>query len=692
MPQFDTNQIRNLALVGHRGCGKTTLAEGLLYTAGAINRLGRVEDGNTTCDFQAGEIERQISIAPALAYYQHDQTKINLIDTPGYAEFVAEVFPCLWVADCAVLVVDGIAGVEVHTRKVFQAARERHLPVVAVINKLDKERSDFQAAVASLGESLSGPEIVPVQLPIGSEESFEGVIDLLAEKAIVGAGAEAKVQQIPTELAELAAEAREQLIDAVAATDDELTIKYLEEGQLTAQELAAGIKNAVLQGTIMPVLATGAYQTIGLSALLDFLTRVCPAPPDRGPWEGLSPEEQEITRPVSSSEPFSAVVFKTLSDPYVGRLSLLRVVSGLAQADASVVNERTGSREKLSSLSFMQGRDTVSAGTLAAGDLGCVAKLEETVTGDTLCDSRVHIVYPAPQLPVGMHTTALEVSSQADQNKLSEALSRLAEEDVGFSYERDGETGELIAHTLGPLHIETLTQRLKRDFDVDVTLSQPQIPYRETVRKQVQVHGRHKKQTGGRGQFGDVWIRVAPLPREEGFEFVNEIKGGSVPTQYITAVEKGIRDAMGQGAVTGYPVTDVRVTLYDGSSHPVDSSDLAFRMAGQIAMRKALEEAAATLLEPIAEVEVTTPEDIMGDVISDLNSRRGQIQGTESLGGDTQNIQALVPLAETSTYAASLRSLSQGRASYTMQFSHYQEVPAQLAEAVMAKVAAQRNE
>lgn len=674
MPQFDTSRIRNLVVVGHRGCGKTTLTEGLLYTAGATNRLGRVDEGNTVCDFEPEEIDRKISVSPTLAYCEHNQVKINLIDTPGYAEFFIEVLPCLWVADCALLVIDAVAGVEVHTHKVYQAAREMQLPVVTVINKLDKERSDFQAAVSSLRESLREMEVVPVQLPVGSEASFEGVIDLLTMKK---------------GLADEAAAARENLIDAVAATNDELTIKYLEEGELTAQELAGGLKKAVLQGTIMPVIAVGAYQTTGLTTLLDFIADVCPSPADRSPWTGTDSKGQEISREVSADELFSAVVFKTLSDPYVGRLSLLRVVSGVAQADAGVINGDTGAREKLSGLSFVQGRNTTSAGTLAAGDLGCITKLEETLTGDTLCQPKTQIVFAAPELPLGMHSTALEVASQADQDKLSQALSRLAEEDVGFTYERDRDTGELVAHSMGPLHIELVTSRLKRKFEVDVTLNEPRIPYRETVRKKVRVQGRHKKQTGGRGQFGDVWIQLEPLPQGQGFEFASKVKGGAVPTNYIAAVEKGIKDTMEHGVLAGYPVTDARVTLDDGSSHPVDSSEQAFRIAGQIAMRKAMQEAAAVLLEPIVEVEVATPEDIMGDIMSDLNARRGQIQGAESLGGKVQVIRALVPLGEMSTYAANLRSISQGRASYVMHFAHYQQLPAQLAEPIIAKAKAE---
>ncbi len=685
MPQYNTDDIRNLAIVGHRGCGKTTLAEALLFSTGMKSRMGQIEEGTTTCDFADEERSRQISISPAACYCEYNGTKINLIDTPGYAEFFGEVVPVLWVADCSLLVIDANAGVEVHTYKVFEAARNRNQPVIAVVNKLDKERSNFDNALTSLTESLNGPEVVPVQLPIGTEGQFQGVVDLLTMEAITGLGAEVKCTDIPEQLRETAQQAYEQLVDAVAATDDELTFKYLEEGELTSEELAEGLRKAVAQGLIMPVVATDARRAIGAAGLAKLLAQIAPSPVGRGPWQGhASGDEQEITRDPAADQPFSAVVFKTILDPYVGRLSLLRTISGVGQADAPVTDAQSGARVKLSGLAFIQGRQTVSAGTVAPGDIACVNKLEEVRTGSTLYQGREEIVFDCPSLPTGMHAVALEAASRADQDKLSGALAQLSDEDVGFAYERDRETGELIVRGMGQLHVEIITTRLQNEFDVNVTLKPPQIAYRETITRKVRVQGRHKKQTGGRGQFGDVWIRVEPRQPGEGFEFVNEIKGGAVPTNYIPAVEKGVQDAMAAGVLAGYPVVDVRVTLDDGSSHPVDSSDMAFRKAGELAMREALKQAGAKLLEPVAAIEVATPDDIMGDVMSDITSRRGQIQGMDAVGKGLQRVRALVPVAEMRTYAADLRSLSQGRASYTMEFAHYQPVPADIEQRIIA--------
>ncbi len=685
MPQYSSDDIRNLAIVGHRGCGKTTLAEALLFSTGMKSRMGQIEDGTTTCDFADEERSRQISISPAACYCEYNGTKINLIDTPGYAEFFGEVVPSLWVADCSLLVIDANAGVEVHTYKVFAAARSRSQPVIAVVNKLDKERASFDNALTSLTEGLIGPEVVPVQLPIGTEQQFQGVVDLLTMEAITGQGAEVKHTDIPEQLRETAQQAHEQLVDAVAATDDELTMKYLEEGELTAEELAEGLQKAVAQGLIMPVVATDARRTIGAIGLAKLIAQIAPSPASRGPWQGHAPgDEQEITRDPAADQPFAAVVFKTILDPYVGRLSLLRTISGVGQADAPVTDVQSRESVKLGGLAFIQGRETVSAGTVAPGDIACVNKLEEVRTGTTLYQGREKIVFDCPSLPSGMHAVALEAASRADQDKLSGALAQLSDEDVGFVYERDRETGELIVRGMGQLHVEIITTRLQNEFDVNVTLKPPKIAYRETITQKVRVQGRHKKQTGGRGQFGDVWIRLEPRQPDEGFEFVSEVKGGAVPTNYISAVEKGVQDAMESGVLAGYPVVDVQVTLDDGSSHPVDSSDLAFRKAGDLAMREALKQAGARLLEPVAAIEVATPDDIMGDVMSDITSRRGQIQGMDALGKGLQRVQALVPVAEMRTYAADLRSLSQGRASYTMEFAHYQPVPGDIEQRIVA--------
>ncbi len=686
MPQYQTSDIRNLAIVGHRGCGKTVLAEALLFSTGMKDRMGQISQGTTTCDFSEEEAERQISISPAACYCEHRGTKINLIDTPGYSEFFGEVIPCLWVADCSLLVVEANAGVEVHTYKVFEVASEQHQPIIAVINKIDQERANFDSALDNIRGSLTGPEVVPVQLPIGSEGDFEGVIDLLAMEAVLGEGADAKRTSIPDELVEIAQVAREELVDAVAATDDELTIKYLEEGELSAEELAEGLRGAIAEQLVMPVVVSNSQRGIGALALADLLEQIAPSPATRGSWTGHAPGNgEEIVRSPVADEPFSAVVFKTMLDPYVGRLNLLRIVSGGGQADAAATDVQTGQGVKLSGLSFIQGREAVAAGTLAAGDIGCVSKLDNVHTGTTLYEGSKKIVFDCASLPGGMHAVAIEAASRADQDKLSGALGQLSDEDVGFTYERDRETGELILRGMGQLHVDIITSRLENEFGVSVNAKPPKIAYRETIIRSVRVRGRHKKQTGGRGQFGDVWIRVEPLSHGEGFEFVNEIKGASVPTNYIPSVEKGVQDTMESGRLAGYPVVDLRVTLDDGSSHPVDSSDMAFRKAGQLAMRQALDEAGERLLEPVVVVEVTTPDDIMGDVMSDINGRRGQIQGMKAVGKGLQRVQALVPMSEIVTYAADLRSLSQGRASYTMEFAHYQSVPANLMERIVTE-------
>lgn len=683
---FSTDQIRNVVLIGHRGCGKTTLVEGLLYATGKVDRLGRVDNGTAAADFEPEETARQISITPALCYVEHGGAKVNLLDTPGYSEFFADVPYAMTVADTALLVVDATSGVEIHTIKVFQTAREMHLPVVGIANKMAKEHASLDAAVESMNKMLPGCEAVPVQIPIGSGTGFRGVVDLVLNRAFVGTDKDLSPTDIPADMADAVAAAREKLIDAVAATDEALIEKYLEEGELSAAELASGLAKAVTDGAIVPVLCCDAYETKALAPILEFVKVSCPAPNAREAWKGTKPgSDAEETRECSDAAPFSAFVFKTLSDPYVGRISLIRVVSGRASSDLQIHNTSKNARERLAGLSLMQGKQATSVTELSAGDLGAVTKLENTSTGDTLADSRQQIVYPQPKTPTAMHSAAMTAASRADEDKLSMALARITEEDAGLSYERHPETNELVVSGMGALHLDILAERLASKFDVKVNLSDPLIPYRETVTKSCRVQGRHKKQTGGRGQFGDVWVRIEPQPRGvEENEFVNEVKGGSVPTNFIPAVEKGVFDGLKKGILAGAPVVGVKVILDDGSSHPVDSSEQAFRMAGSIAVRNALEQAGCILLEPIMEVAVTAAEGVMGDIMSDFSGRRGQIQGSEPLGAGLQVIKALVPLAEMARYAADLRSLTQGAASYTMEFSHYQEVPAHMAEQVIA--------
>lgn len=684
---FSTEQIRNLVLIGHRGSGKTTLVEGLLFATGAIDRLGRVDAGTSTADFEAEEVSRKITITPCLCHCEYGGVKINLIDTPGYSEFFADVPYALKVGDAALLVVDSQAGVEIHTMKVFSTAVEMGVPVVGVISKMTKEHADFAAAVDSMNKMLKGCEAVPVQLPIGTGASFSGVVDLVAMKAYAGDGKDVKAGEIPADMADDVAAAREALVDAVAATDDDLTEKYLEAGELSATDLAQGLQKAVAQGLMVPVLCSDAYAAKGLGGVLEFVKSSCPAPNARGAWTGTKPgSEGEETRECSAGEPFSAFVFKTMSDPYVGRINLLRVVSGKATSDMAVINSSRNSKEKLAGLSTMQGKQSQNVSELVAGDLGAVSKLENAHTGDTLSEQKAQVVYPQPPQPLPMHSAAMTAASRADEDKLGMALARVAEEDAGLHYERSAETNELIVSGMGALHLDILAERLANRFDVKVNLSDPLIPYRETISKATRVQGRHKKQTGGRGQFGDVWVRMEPQPAGvEENEFVNEVKGGSVPTNFIPAVEKGVLDGLAKGILAGAPVVGVRVILDDGSSHPVDSSEQAFRMAGGIAVKNALQQAGAVLLEPIMIASVTVSETVMGDIMSDMSGRRGQIQGTEPIGGGMVVVKALVPLSEMARYAADLRSLSQGAASYTMEFSHYQEVPSHLAEGIVAE-------
>ncbi|MGC9319974.1 MAG: elongation factor G, partial [Armatimonadota bacterium] len=604
----------------------------------------------------------------------------------GYSEFYVDALYGLWAVENALLTLDAAAGAEVQTIKMYEAAREMGVRVIGVVNKLDTERADFDAAVASMNESLPECEAVPVQIPIGEGAGFQGIVDLLSMTAYMSSGEEA---EIPAEMAEEAEMAREMLIDAVAASDDDLTMQYLEEGTLTEEELLGGLKSAIAEGLLVPVLCTSATGEVGVTPLLDFLVDAAVSPADAAPRVAMKGEEQ-VELSADPDGPLAIMVFKTLTDPYVGRVSLLRMVSGTAKADGDVYNTASGERERLSALGVTQARETEDVDELVAGDMGAAVRLEETATGDTLAQQGSDLQIPRPVTPEPMYAVAVTAASRADADKLSDALGRLTAEDMGLEYERNMETGELLVKGLGPMHLDVAVGKLRNQYDVDVSMSEPRVAYRETVRRGVRVQGRHKKQTGGRGQFGDVWIRVEPMQRGEGFEFVDEIRGGSVPTQYIPAVEKGIVQQMERGYLAGYPIVDIRVTLDDGSSHSVDSSDMAFQTAARIALRNAMDQAEPVLLEPIMNVTVTGPEDIMGDIMSGLNAKRGRILGTDQ-AGSLQVIKAQVPQSEMMRYAADLRSISQGRASYEMEFSHYEELPSHLAEQVIAE-AKQREE
>jgi elongation factor G len=683
MPSYRTDQIRNVAIISHSGAGKTTLNEALLFCAGAVTRLGRVDDGNAVGDYEPEEVERKITIVPALCHCEWKNAKINLIDTPGYADFIADVIFSLWVAEGALLVVDGVAGVEVHTEKVFATAKAMGKPMIGVVNKMDKPNADFAQAVASMGQRLMGAKAVPTHLPIGQADSFSGVVDLLANKAVVGAGKEAKEQDVPADMAEAVEEARTALIEEIASSDDELMERYLEEQEISAQELRAALGKAILSGELLPVLPTAAYGCEGVTALLDLIVGALPSPAGRE-WEATDVAGNEITRVCDASEPGAAVIFKTVSDPYVGRISYLRAISGALPVDGIVTCANTGEREKLAGLSFTQGKETKPAPELVAGDLGCVTKLSSALTCHVLCDPKSPIQLKLPQLPEAMYAASAKAAAKADEDKLSIAMSRYAEEDISFHAERNPETGEMVISGMGGMHLQIAVERIKRKFGAEIELGTPKIPYRETFKSAIRVHGRHKKQTGGRGQFGDVWIRVEPQERGAGVEFVDEVKGGSVPRNFIPAVEKGVREATARGAIAGFPVVDVRVILDDGSSHAVDSSDIAFRTAGRIAFDEAMAQGQMVMLEPIVEVQVITPEEQVGDVMSDLNGRRGRVLGMEPRGTVTV-VSAHVPLGELSTFEADLRSMTQGRASYSQRFSHYEELPGHLAERLAAQ-------
>jgi elongation factor G len=682
---IEISNIRNIGFVGHGGVGKTSLVEAILFRTGMINRLGRVGDGTATTDFDPEEVKRQISINTAVAFCDYRSHRINLVDMPGYGDFIAEARAGLRVVEGAVIVVDAVAGVEVQTEKVSKFAQEYDLPRLVFVNRMDRERADFTRAFESVQRRLKG-RFVPLQVPVGQEAAFRGVADVVRMKANVQNDA-GKVEEveIPADLRATVDEYREKLVEAVAETDDELLTRYLEQGSLEPDEVVKALRAAIGAGKLVPVLCGSASKTLGVRSLLELVIDAFPSPADRGPVTGTDPRSKEpVSRMPGAKEPFLALVFKTLTDPHVGKLTLFRVWSGSLTANSQVYNAAREARERVGQTAVMQGKEQRLVDVLGPGEIGVVAKLKETLTGDTLSTENAPFVIPPVVFPEPAISFALQPKAKGDEDKISNALARLAEEDPTLRYHYDPETKQLLISGVGQLHIEVTLERMKRKFNVEVTLLPPRIPYKETVRGKAQVQGRHKKQTGGRGQFGDCWIEIEPLPRGGGFEFVDKIFGGSIPRNFIPSVEKGVRARLERGVTTGYPVVDVRVTLYDGSFHSVDSSDIAFQLAGQVAAEKAVHEARPCLLEPIMTVEVTVPANLAGDVIGDLNSRRGKIAGMEP-AGDASLVRAQVPMAEMLNYEPHLRSMSGGRGSYSMEFSHYEELPGMLAEKVIAE-------
>jgi elongation factor G len=674
------DRIRNVALVGHRGSGKTTLHEALLFQAGAINRLGSVVDGTTVSDSDPDEKSRQMSISVALSSFDWQDRKVNLIDTPGDPSFVADALGALRVCESAVFVVNAVMGVEVHTTRLWQRAAELDLARLVFVNMLDRERADFFRALESL-KSTFGQHVVATEIPIGSEHEVSGVIDLVDMKAYSYEGSDRNSSSeipIPDQLAGQAAEYREKLMDEVSESSDALMERYLEGEEVSHEEIVAALKEGTNHGAIFPVTCGVAVRNLATNRLLDAIVEDLPSPVKHG---GL--EVGEVTLEPREDKPVFAYVFKTRADPFAGRINLFRVYQGVFGQDSQVLNTRTHTKERIGQLVTFEGGQTGHATEFGPGDIGAVAKLKETRAGDWLAARDEPISMPAIKLPAPVMAFAVEPKSKGDEDKVFTALRRLQEEDPTIDLHRDAQTGEQIVAGLSQVHVEVVVERLKSRFGAEVNLKPPRVPYQETIRKPAKAHGRHKKQTGGRGQFGDCHIEIEPLEPGTGFEFVNAIKGGVIPSSFIPAVEKGVLEAMQSGAVAGYPVKDLRVRLYDGSYHTVDSSEMAFKVAGSQAMKQAMEEAGPVLLEPIMVATVNVPEDAVGDVIGDLNSRRGRPLGMEPVGAGMTEVKAEVPMAEMLSYAPDLRSITGGQGEFTMEFLRYEEVPGHLASKVV---------
>ncbi|MBI4481830.1 MAG: elongation factor G [Acidobacteria bacterium] len=693
MKVYETDQIRNVALVGHGDSGKTSLTSALLFTSGAVNRLGRVEDGSTVTDFDEDEIERKISLSTGLAHCEWKKNKINLLDTPGYRAFIHDTRATMRVADAALVLVDAVSGVEVQTERVWQFADEYELPRLILINKMDRDRASFERCLKSVQE-VFGRVAVPVQMPLGEEREFVGVIDLLTEKAYTyerDASGKFTEGPVPEALREEAAARRETFIEMIAETSDSLMEKFFESGTLSPEELLAGLKAALRQKKVVPVLCTAGTLNMGTTQVLDAIAEWLPSPAEVGAVAGTHPSSGEkITRKISSGEPYSAFVFKTIADPFAGRITMFRVYSGSIRSDSTLYNLTRETTERLGSVLIMQGKTPTPVSEVKAGDIAALTKLKETYTGDTFCDKNAPILYTPVKFPEPAIAFAIEPKSRADEEKISTALAKIAEEDPAIKFEREQQTKELLLAGTGEVHVQVTVGKLKRKYGVEVLLKPPKVPYRETIRKKSDVQGKYKKQTGGHGQYGDCRIIMEPLGRGKNFEFEDKIYGGAIPRQYIPAVEKGIQEARHHGILAGFPVVDFKVTLYDGTYHQVDSSELAFKVAASMAFKKGMELAEPVLLEPIMNVEVYAPEEYSGDIMGDLNSRRGRVQGME-VRGTTQVIRAQVPMAEMLNYAPALTSMTGGRGNYHMEFSHYDEVPDHIAAKIVEEHKSQKE-
>ena len=686
MKVYSGSEIRNVALAGHNDTGKTTLVSQLLFNAGATTRQGRIEDGTTTTDFDPDEIDRKHSISSAVAFAEWKNTKVNLLDTPGFGIFVMETKSAMRVADAAAIVVSGVTGVEVTTERVWKFAEEYNLPRLIIVNKMDRERASFARTLEALQKKF-GKNVVPIQMPMGEEKDFTGVIDLIGMKAYQyaadGSG-KFDATDIPASHKASADEWREKLIEKVAEGDDKLMEKFFEQGGLSQEDLIDGLKREVGHHEIYPVLLASASHNIGGHLILDAMVSLLPSPDEVKTVDGKNVKGETITFDRRAEAFPAALVFKTFSDPFSGRVSLFRVFSGTFKSDTSYWNTKREHEERVGKLQVLQGKQQMPVPELKAGDIGAVAKLRDTFTGDTLAAKDHAIVIPHIDYPEAAIAFAVEPKARGDEDKLGASVARIIEEDPTIKFHRDEQTKEFLISGQGQLHVEIVVQKLKKKYNVDVILHPPKVPYRETITKPADAHGRHKKQSGGHGQFADCKITMEPLPRGADFEFVDEIFGGAIPRQFIPAVEKGIQDARLKGFLAGYPVVDFRVRLKDGQFHDVDSSEMAFKIAGSLAFQQGMEQAKPTLLEPVMHVDISVPAEFVGDIMGDLNSRRGRVEGVDA-EGDSQTVRARVPLAEMLTYGSTLRSITQGRGSFHMEFNHYEEVPRNLQEKIITE-------
>ena len=686
MKVYPPEKIRNVALVGHNGSGKTTLAEALLYRAGAVPRQGTVEDGTTVFDFDAEEHKRGMSMSLAVAPFEWQGHKINLIDTPGYPDFVGDVYAALRVADLAVFVVSAVDGVEVQTEKIWRIAADLGVPRMIFINKLDKERSSFDRTLAELRDRF-GAGVAPLELPIGSETAFHGVADLLTDRAYIYDSGSAQEVDIPEEMEAREHEVHDNLVEGIVVADDDMLEQYLEGNVPSTAELEKVMGLGVAEATVFPVVCGSATGPIAVDRLANFIVEIGPSPLARSEFTVTAGDEVMQIEGSVDGDPL-VFVFKTIADPYVGQISMFRVMSGTITPDIHLINGRSGADERFAKIAYVVGKESHLLDKIPAGDIGAVAKLNDTMTGDTLAPKNKPVAVKPIDRPAPVLATAVIAKTQADEDKLATSLRRLLDEDPALDLERNDETHQTLLRGMGELHLAITLEKLARKFGVEVDTEEARVPYRETISRAASAEGKFKKQSGGRGQFGVAFLKVEPMPRGEGFEFVDEIKGGSIPRQFIPAVEHGIQETMANGGVYGFPVVDVRVRCYDGKYHSVDSSEMSFKMAGSIGFKAAMQDAGPIMLEPVSRIEITVPPDYQGDIMGDLSSRRGQVQGTEAVAGGLQRIVAMVPTSEIMRYAVDLRSISQGWGSFTAQHDHYAELPSHLVDR-LAKAAAE---